>query len=91
MLLERLPMNRLNIEELKHKSQTLQDIAADYLLVAQKADSEVDTVRNGRHAALLQLARQVELLSRIPLASQFLNPLAFYQAWQNWDEEFSKL
>jgi hypothetical protein len=84
-------MNRLNIEELKHKSQTLQDIAADYLHLVQKAHSEVDTVRNARHAELLQLARQVELLSRIPVASQFSNPLAYYQAWQNWDEEFSKM
>ena len=84
-------MNRLNIEELKHKSQTLQDIAADYLHLAQKAHSEVDTVRNARHAELLQLARQVELLSRIPVASQFSNPLAYYQAWQNWDEGFSKM
>ena len=84
-------MNRLNIEELKHKSQALQDIAADYLHLAQKAHSEVDTLRNARHAELLQLARQVELLSRIPVASQFSNPLAYYQAWQNWDEEFSKM
>ena len=84
-------MNRLNIEELKHKSQTLKDIAADYLHLAQKTHSEVDTVRNARHAELLQLARQVELLSRIPVAPQFSNPLAYYQAWQNWDEEFSKM
>ena len=84
-------MNRLNIEELKHKSQTLQDVAADYLHLAQKAHSEVDTVRNARHAELLQLARQVELLSRIPVASQFSNNLAYYQAWQHWDEEFSKI
>lgn len=41
-------MNRLNIEELKHKSQALQDIAADYLHLAQTAHSEVDTVRNAR-------------------------------------------
>jgi len=67
-------MNRLNIKELKHKSQTLQDIAADYLHLAQKAHSEVDTVRNARHAELLQLARQVELLSRIRVASQFSIP-----------------
>ena len=85
-------MNRLNsIEALKHKSQTLKDIAAGYLHLAQKAHSEVDTVRNARHAELLQLARQVELLSRIPVASQFSNPLAYYQAWQNWDEEFSTM
>ena len=59
--------------------------------LAQKAHMEVDTIRNARHAELLQLARQVELLSRIRVASQFSNPLAYYQAWQNWDEEFSKM
>ena len=82
-------MNTLNsIEELKHKSQALQEIAADYLHLAQKAESEVDTVRKARHGELLQLARQVELLSRIPVTSQFSNPLAYYLAWQKWDEEW---
>ena len=41
-------MNRLNIEELKHKSQTLQDIAADYLHLAQKAHTK--WIQLGTHA-----------------------------------------
>ena len=82
-------MNTLKgIEELKHKSQGLQEIAADYLYLAQKADREVDAVRKARHGLLLHLARQVELLSRMPVVSQFSNPLAYYQAWQNWNEEW---
>ena len=82
-------MNTLNsIEGLKHKSQALPEIAADYLDLAQRADREVDEVRKARHGELLQLARQVALLSRIPVTSQFSPPLAYYQAWQEWDEEW---
>jgi hypothetical protein len=79
-----------NIEELKHKSQTLREIAADYHQLAEKVD-EMDTVRKARHGELLRLARQVELLSRIPITSQFSNSLAYYHAWENWNEEFSKM
>ena len=82
-------MNTLNsIEGLKHKSQALQEIAADYLHLAQKADREVNAVRKARHGELIQLARQVELLSRIPVASQFSNSLAYYHASRNWNEEW---
>jgi len=80
-----------SIEELKTKSQALQEIAADYFHLAQKTDGEVDSVRKARHEELLQLARQVELLSRIPITSQFSNSLAYYHAWENWNEEFSKM
>jgi len=80
-----------SIEESKPKSQALQEIAADYFHLAQKADGEVDSVRKARHEELLQLARQVELLSRIPITSQFSNSLAYYHAWENWNEEFSKM
>ena len=82
-------MNTLNrIEGWKHKSQALQEIAAADLDLAQRADREVDEVRKARHSELVQLARQVALLSRIPVTSQFSTPLAYYQAWQEWDEEW---
>jgi hypothetical protein len=84
-------MTRINsIEKLKGKSRALEQIAEDYLHLAQGAAGEVDTVRKKRHAELLQLARQIELLSRIPMTYQFPNPTAFYLAWEKWDDEFSR-
>ena len=80
-----------SIEELKTESQTVQEIAADYFHLAQKADGALDSVRKAGHEELLQLARQVEQLSRIPITSEFSNSLAYYHAWGNWNEEFSKM
>jgi len=74
--------------DLKHIIQHQPLTTERALHLAQKADSEVDAVRKARHGELIQLARQVELLSRISVPSQFSNPLAYYQARQNWDEEW---
>lgn len=60
-----------SIEELKTESQTLQEIAVDYFRLAQKADGELDSVQKAGHEELFQLARQVELLSRIPSRLNF--------------------
>ena len=84
-------MTRINsIEKSKGNSQALEQIAEDYLHLEQDTAGAVDTVTKKRHAELLQLARQVELLSRIPMTHQFPNPTASYLAWEKWDDEFSR-
>ena len=81
-------MTRINsIEKSKGNSQALEQIAADYLHLEQDNAGAVDTVTKKRHVELLQLARQIDLLSRIPMTP---HPTAFYLAWEKWDDEFSR-
>jgi hypothetical protein len=73
-------MTRINsIEKSKGNSQAVEQIAEDHWHLAQDAAGAVDTATKKRHAELFQLARQIELLSRIPMTYQFPNPTAFYR------------
>jgi hypothetical protein len=47
------------------KPETLREIAADYLHLAQDADGKVDSLRKKRYAQLLKLADKLQKMLRL--------------------------
>ena len=66
----------------------IREIAADYLHLAQDAEGNVDRLRRKRHAELLELAKKIDILKKMPKSYRYSNPAAFAIAWEKWYEQF---
>ncbi|HUN64100.1 MAG TPA: hypothetical protein VMU53_19015 [Candidatus Sulfotelmatobacter sp.] len=70
------------------RTDTIHEIARDYLRLAVATEGRLDRTKEMHHAYLIYLAAREAILDKMPLAKDYADPALFVAEWQKWYEAF---